>query len=276
MTMEIVNTEKISFILYGSYEEQLNMLTDEQAGKLLKSIYVYVRTGEKENSDDPMVNLMLSVIGHQLDIDAQKYVEKKERLREAGRKGGLQKAKNLAAASHATNDLAKASDAKNILANLAVDVYVDEDVDVDDDVDVLDYISGGDEEGEDTRAYAEEVILIFDDQYPTTRQELDKFSALADELFVRYAHKQPTAYDKQQVFENTHSIGVLADDTHIAVLDNAKAELLRYAFQLAANADKVNWGYVNGIYANFGHRGIETVEDAYRYDWERNYGKVSA
>ncbi|MBQ7026194.1 MAG: hypothetical protein IJN31_06280, partial [Peptococcaceae bacterium] len=119
--------EKMSFILYGSYEEQLNMLTDEQAGKWIKAIYAYVRTGEK-HSDDPLVAMLLSVAGHQLDIDARKYAEKKERLKEAGRKGGLQKAKNLAEASHAAN----------CVANLAVDV--DDDVNVDVDVDVDEYV----------------------------------------------------------------------------------------------------------------------------------------
>ena len=119
--------EKMSFILYGSYEEQLNMLTDEQAGKWIKAIYAYVRTGEK-HSDDPLVAMLLSVAGHQLDIDARKYAEKKERLKEAGRKGGLQKAKNLAESSHAAN----------CVANLAVDV--DDDVNVDVDVDVDEYV----------------------------------------------------------------------------------------------------------------------------------------
>ena len=80
--------EKMSFILYGSYEEQLNMLTDEQAGKWIKAIYAYVRTGEK-HSDDPLVAMLLSVAGHQLDIDARKYAEKKERLKEAARKAML-------------------------------------------------------------------------------------------------------------------------------------------------------------------------------------------
>ncbi|MBP3585431.1 MAG: hypothetical protein J6J59_07080, partial [Peptococcaceae bacterium] len=119
--------EKMSFILYGSYEEQLNMLTDEQAGKWIKAIYTYVRTGEKHN-DDPLVAMLLSVAGYQLDNDARKYAEKKERLKEAGRKGGLQKAKNLAEASHAAN----------CVANLAVDV--DDDVNVDVDVDVDEYV----------------------------------------------------------------------------------------------------------------------------------------
>ncbi|MBQ5707197.1 MAG: hypothetical protein IIV69_02890, partial [Peptococcaceae bacterium] len=79
--------DKISFILYGSYEEQLDMLTDEQTGKLLKAIYVYARTGEK-HSDDPMVAMMLSVISHQMDIDARKYAESRERRKASASKAG--------------------------------------------------------------------------------------------------------------------------------------------------------------------------------------------
>ena len=152
--------EKISFILYGSYEEQLNMLTDEQAGKWIKAIYTYVRTGEK-HSDDPLVAMLLSVAGHQLDIDARKYAEKKERLKEAGRKGGLQKAKNLAEASHAANCVA------NLAVDVDDDVNVDVDVDeyVDADVDVLDNKTGRRRQEEEEDACEECIFMnIFVDK----------------------------------------------------------------------------------------------------------------
>ena len=37
--------EKNGFILYNNYEEQINMLSDDQAGQLIKGIFAYVRTG---------------------------------------------------------------------------------------------------------------------------------------------------------------------------------------------------------------------------------------
>ena len=265
--MDLKN-EKISFILYGSYEEQINMLTDEQAGKLIKSVYSYMRTGEK-HTDDPLVNMLLSVISHQLDIDARKYAEKKERLKEAGRKGGIQKAKNLAKASMAGANIAERSDAKNIVANLAVND--NEDVNVCEDVDVLDNLSDdGGAVVEDTRTC--EIVFFTENQYPTIQQEIDKFQAFAEKLFVRYGHRQPGMYDLQQVFEYTHSRELLDDTVAIAKMDVQKAELLEYVFTLAANADKVNWSYIHGIYQRFAKRNIKTVYDAEQYDWNLRYG----
>ena len=200
--------EKMSFILYGSYEEQLNMLTDEQAGKWIKAIYTYVRTGEK-HSEDPLVAMLLSVAGHQLDIDARKYAEKKERLKEAGRKGGLQKAKNLAEASHAAN----------CVANLAVDddVNVDVDVDVDEyvdaDVDVLDNKTGRRRQEEEEDACAcEECIFMnisvdksvnncMDNQKEKQRNtEFRCFSRNLLQYFAMVICSYPLSYRKQNLW----------------------------------------------------------------------------
>ena len=272
--------DKTSFVLYSSYEEQLDMLTDEQAGKWIKSLYVYHRTGEKQ-CDDPMVAMLLSFTGHQMDIDARKYAEKKERLRAAGRKGGKQKAENMAKANET---VAKASHATNCVANLAVDidddvdVYVDVDVDVDEDVDVLNNYSG---DGGEEEVYAHDAILhqkvitIFD-EYPSTQAELDKFTALADELFVRFAHRKPTKHDLTKVFEYSQDIYYYTEDDRIVVLNEERADMLRYAFKTAANADKLNWSYIEGIYTNFRSRGITCMDDIYRDNWEYYYGPITA
>ena len=292
--MTAVNEEKISFILYGSYEEQLNMLTDKQAGQWIKGVYHYINTGEKHHND-PMVKMLLSVVTHQLDIDARKYAESKERRINAGKKGGRPRKNNVESQSETAgddvcsvqqnNDDEKPKKAmlfseKHLKDIKPVDVYVDEDVDVDVDADVdadvLIYSGDGGEEDGELRARAEEIIHIFDDQYVTTPAELEKFQELTDQLFVRYAHRQPTEYDLIQVFENANGIGILEDDSHIAVYDDNKAELLRYAFSKAADADNVNWRYIEGIYANFRRRGIQCVDDAYMDNWERNYGPITA
>ena len=267
--------EKIGFILYGSYEEQLDMLTNEQAGELMKAIFVYARTGEKDCTD-PMAKMMLSVISHQMDIDARKYAEKKERLREAASKAGkasaekraMKKAEDVQRNATVVNDCQRF---QPVDVDDDVDVYVDADADVD----VLDTISGDGGE-EEEHALAREVIHIFEDQYRTIPEEYAKFNAFADELFVRYGHKQPTEYDRKQVFEYSHSVAELDADTTIAVLDDTKAELLRYVFGVAANADRVTWSYIDGIYANFRYRGIQCVEDAYRDNWAYYHGSVPA
>ena len=272
--------DKISFILYGSYEEQLDMLTDEQTGKLLKAIYVYARTGEK-HSDDPMVAMMLSVISHQMDIDARKYAESVER-----RKASASKAGKISAEKRAMKKAAEEYEAQEYQPNATnvndcqrfQHVDVDEYVDVDDDVDVLDNYSG---DGGEEEVYApdailhQKVITIFD-EYPSTQAELDKFTALADELFVRFAHRKPTKHDLTKVFEYSQDIYYYTEDDRIVVLNEERADMLRYAFKTAANADKVNWSYIEGIYTNFRSRGITCMDDIHRDNWEYYYGPITA
>ena len=270
--------DKTSFVLYSSYEEQLNMLTDEQAGKWIKSLYVYHRTGEKQ-CDDPMVAMLLSFTGHQMDIDARKYAESVER-----RKASASKAGKISAEKRAMKKAAKEYEAHEYQPNATnvndcqrfqhVDVYVD----VDDDVDVLDNYSG---DGGEEEVYApdailhQKVITIFD-EYPSTQAELDKFTALADELFVRFAHRKPTKHDLTKVFEYSQDIYYYTEDDRIVVLNEERAQMLRYAFKTAANADKLNWSYIEGIYTNFRSRGITCMDDIYRDNWEYYYGPITA
>ena len=274
--------DKTSFVLYSSYEEQLNMLTDEQAGKWIKSLYVYHRTGEKQ-CDDPMVAMLLSFTGHQMDIDARKYAESVER-----RKASASKAGKISAEKRAMKKAAEEYEAQQYQPNATnvndcqrfqhvdVDEYVDVDEDVD--VDVLNNYSGdgGEEEVHAPDAiHHQEIITIFD-EYPSTQAELDKFTALADELFVRFAHRKPTKHDLTKVFEYSQDIYYYTEDDRIVVLNEERAQMLRYAFKTAANADKVNWSYIEGIYTNFRSRGITCMDDIHRDNWEYYYGPITA
>ena len=117
------NDERVSFILYKSYIKQVRMLSNEQAGEWIKSVYEYVCTGTYEESDDFGVELMISLICNQLDVDARKYEETRERRREAGRKGGYQKAKNNSIAKNATNELANVAE-KEIENEFILDAFL--------------------------------------------------------------------------------------------------------------------------------------------------------
>jgi len=82
--------DKSSFLIYLSYEEQFNLLTDEQLGKLIKAIIKYEKTGEIPELDG-MLNLAFSFIKTQLDIDRAKYNKKCEKNKENALKGGRPK-----------------------------------------------------------------------------------------------------------------------------------------------------------------------------------------
>ena len=62
--------------LFLDRQKEFNMLSDEQAGKLIKGIFEDGATGEELASDDLTVNILFSVIKAQLDEVANKYDEK--------------------------------------------------------------------------------------------------------------------------------------------------------------------------------------------------------
>ena len=104
--------------------------------------------------------------------------------------------------------------------------------------------------------------------YPTTQTNTIAADNLALLLMQHYTAKPATPSDSRIVFELCHSPTTYHDE-RIAMLDQQKVELLKYAWEQAANRGNANWAYVQGMYKRFGERGIRTVEDAYAYDWQQ-------
>lgn len=99
-----------AFYSYMENEEKLNMLSDEQAGRLYKSLYAYSRTGEKPDlSDDPLLAYAFADFVIDLDRDREKYEQTCQRRSEAGKRGG--QAKQQAKQANAKNDVAKQANA---------------------------------------------------------------------------------------------------------------------------------------------------------------------
>ena len=59
--------KKNSFVLYLNALEQWEMLSDEQAGKLVKALFKYADTGEKLQTEDGMLRMAFSFITAQMD-----------------------------------------------------------------------------------------------------------------------------------------------------------------------------------------------------------------
>ena len=72
---------KDSFILYLDQQEIFEMLSDEQAGKLIKNIFSYERTGNMPQMDK-MLNLAFVPIMQILDKNRRKYEEKCKKNKE--------------------------------------------------------------------------------------------------------------------------------------------------------------------------------------------------
>ena len=88
----MVNQNKRSFVLYGDMEQHISLLTDDQAGQLLKGLFSYSNTGETPTFQDGIVTMAFSFVRAQLDRDSAKYEETCRRRSEAGKQGGRPKA----------------------------------------------------------------------------------------------------------------------------------------------------------------------------------------
>ena len=69
---------KKSFVLYVDNIQQIELLTDDEAGRLLKRIYRYIDTGRDEDSGIRLLDVLFAGIKAQLDRDAAKYKAKCE------------------------------------------------------------------------------------------------------------------------------------------------------------------------------------------------------
>lgn len=85
--------DKISFLMYLDYEEQFNLLTDEQLGQLMRAIMKYEKTRELPKLDG-IVKMAFSFIKQQLDRDSEKWKEERQKRSEAGKKGMAKRWKN--------------------------------------------------------------------------------------------------------------------------------------------------------------------------------------
>lgn len=82
--------DKSSFLIYLDYEEQFNLLTDEELGQLIRAIIKYEKTKEISQLEG-VIKMAFSFIKTQLDRDREKYQAKCEKNRENAKKGGRPK-----------------------------------------------------------------------------------------------------------------------------------------------------------------------------------------
>lgn len=76
--MNIITTNKKSFIIHNDSLDILDELTDEQAGKLFKAISCYQKTGQI-SQDDQLVKIAIVPFINQFKRDEEKYLNIVER-----------------------------------------------------------------------------------------------------------------------------------------------------------------------------------------------------
>ena len=79
-----------SFVMYDSWTEMVEDLTDEEAGRLLKAIYAY-RQDKTHKPDDRALRPVFNILKQRFEEDDEAYQEKVAKRAEAGLRGGRPK-----------------------------------------------------------------------------------------------------------------------------------------------------------------------------------------
>lgn len=74
--------QRKTFVLYMDYEDKLAPLTDEELGKIMRGIWLYLRTKKEPNNLSEKLKYVFNFIKVDLDGNDKKYQEKVDRLRE--------------------------------------------------------------------------------------------------------------------------------------------------------------------------------------------------
>ena len=101
-----------SFVLYTDYAKHIALLTNEEAGELLKALFEYVESGKLPDFSGVLM-MCFSFIADQIARDKEKYQDVCKKRAEAGRKGGKQKQANLANARNETLRQSNVADTDN-------------------------------------------------------------------------------------------------------------------------------------------------------------------
>ncbi|MDM1499080.1 DUF6291 domain-containing protein [Myroides odoratimimus] len=115
--------DKKSFVGYSDWISTFDMLSNEEAGKLIKHLLAYVNDKNPEDLEDRVLKVAFEPIKNQLKRDLKKYDKIRLKRIEAGKLGGQQRSKNQANKASATN-------AKQNQANQAVNGNVNDNVTV--------------------------------------------------------------------------------------------------------------------------------------------------
>lgn len=90
---------------------------------------------------------------------------------------------------------------------------------------------------------------------------------IAHELLSKHWGRSPTDAD----VEHVRDLIIGFEDGNIFVKEN-KVELLEYAFESSTNANVLSWNYIYGIFDRLRAREIETLDQAYAFDVNKENG----
>src|SRR5690554_5984858 len=119
--IKIMAQGKKAFVMYCDWENVFEMLTNDEAGKLVKHLFAYVND-KKPALDDRILQVAFEPIKQQIKRDQQKYEDTRKKRVEAGRAGGIKSGESRSGSKQGKANEANASNVKQVKANEAVTV----------------------------------------------------------------------------------------------------------------------------------------------------------
>ena len=121
---------KKSFVLYSDQSSLVNLLSDEQAGKLLKHIFSYVND-DNPTTDDQLILLAFEPIKQQFKRDLKKWLTTKEGRSKAGKASAESRKKQQSLTNPTNVDFVQqVSTNSTVNDNVNVNVNVNDNVNV--------------------------------------------------------------------------------------------------------------------------------------------------
>ncbi len=234
--------ENKGFVVYHSYGECFEDLSDEEVGILFKAMLSYSETGEIPEMPKPL-KVAFRFIKQQMDANKEKYIEKCNKRSEAGAKGGAPKGNqnakknNQKQAKQAEVDLVELKQAKQAK-------QADKEEDKEEDKDLL---PNGNKKESKKESGSFDAILR---EYTGDEETL---SLLGEWLKVRKAKR--AAMTDYAVRLNIDKLDTMAQESHMGVKEYLKEVICRgwqafypiNQFEKKGKPPNVDYSHVKGV-----------------------------
>lgn len=229
--------ENKGFVVYHSYRECFEDLSDEEVGILFKAMLSYSETGEIPEMPKPL-KVAFRFIKQQMDANKEKYIEKCNKRSEAGAKGGAPMGNQNAK----KNNQKQAKQAKVDLVELKQAKQADKEEDKKENINLLP--NGNKKESKKESGSFDGILR----EYTGDEETL---SLLGEWLKVRKAKR--AAMTDYAVRLNIDKLNTMAQESHMGVKEYLKEVICRgwQAFypinQKKGKPPDVDYSHVKGV-----------------------------
>lgn len=220
-------SERKSFLIYLTYKEQFDLLSDAELGSLIRGIMEYEDTGKEPNLDG-MSKMAFSFIKTTLDRDNKKWEDTKNKRSEAGRRG-MQSRWNKDNEDNKNDD-----NTNNVITN---------------DNNIIDIITNDNNVINDiTKITDNSKLLIVNSNSKCNSNSCSKESEDVKKVISAYE-------------DNIGQFLPATAELLLSYLDDLTADMIVHAIKIASNRNKKSASYVSGILNSWINKGFKTLSD---------------